>query len=182
MNMQRMLVFMMACATAFTASAEEMHNGRFKGPGNQQGIPAGWFNDSPASVSGTFEVMQEKNVGMVRLRRQSAMDNFFFRISQNVNNVEAGGTYDFSVWVKGQGAPQVMVYGFRPDGSYSSKMLTAPAVTDFWQQIRYRFEAEPNATHFKISLIAGNNQGDACFRDVSLQHLSGNKKARGGPR
>ena len=47
MNMQRMLVFMMACATAFTASAEEIHNGRFKGPGDQLGIPSGWFNDSP---------------------------------------------------------------------------------------------------------------------------------------
>ena len=173
MNMQRMLVFMMACATAFTASAEEINNGRFKGPGSPQGIPAGWFNDSPASVNGTFEVMQEKNVGMVRLRRQSPMDNYFFRISQNVNGVEAGGTYDFSVMVMGKGAPQVMVYGFRPDGSYSSKMLTPPAVTDFWQRVHYRFEAEPNATHFKISLIAGNNQGDACFRDVSLQHLSG---------
>ena len=52
MNMQRMLVFMMACATAFSASAEEIHNGRFKGPGDQLGIPSGWFNDTPASVGG----------------------------------------------------------------------------------------------------------------------------------
>ncbi|MBO7533635.1 MAG: hypothetical protein J6T46_06575, partial [Victivallales bacterium] len=119
MNMQRMLVFMVACATAFTASAEEINNGRFKGPGNPQGIPSGWFNDSPASVNGTFEVMQEKNVGMVRLRRQSPISNFYFRISQNVNGVEAGGTYDFSAMVMGKGAPQVMIYGFRPDGTYS---------------------------------------------------------------
>ncbi|MBO7092541.1 MAG: hypothetical protein J6W23_12215, partial [Victivallales bacterium] len=173
MNMQRMLVFMVACATAFTASAEEINNGRFKGPGNPQGIPSGWFNDSPASVNGTFEVMQEKNVGMVRLRRQSPISNFYFRISQNVNGVEAGGTYDFSAMVMGKGAPQVMIYGFRPDGTYSSKLLMPPAVTDFWQRVHYRFEAEPNATHFKISLIAGTDQGDACFRDVSLQHLSG---------
>ncbi|MBR6056913.1 MAG: family 20 glycosylhydrolase [Victivallales bacterium] len=173
MSMQRMIVLMMACATAFTASAESLINGHFRGNANQQGIPSGWFNDSPASVDGTYETMQEAGIGMVRLRRATPSNIYYFRISQNVSNVEAGGTYDFSVWVKGKGEPQIVVYGFRPDGSYSSKVLAPERQGDFWQRIHYRFEAEPNATSFKISLIAGKDGEDVYFRDVSLQHLSG---------
>ena len=173
MSMQRMIVLMMACATAFTASAESLINGHFRGNANQQGIPSGWFNDSPASVDGTYETMQEAGIGMVRLRRATPSNIYYFRISQNVSNVEAGGTYDFSAWVKGKGEPQIVVYGFRPDGSYSSKVLAPERLGDFWQRIHYRFEAEPTATSFKISLIAGRDGKDVYFRDVSLQHLSG---------
>ncbi len=170
--MQRFGMVLAAWLLAFAVSAEILENGDFMGAVQDNGVPIGWYADSIERHEGTYEVIQENGQGVVRICRKSLPDNYLFRISQIKYGLEPGKLYQFSVDVKGSGAPWAMFYTLNAEGTCSEKGLSPAQVReDEWQHLQYRFEAKPNETTAKISLIAGNNKGDACFRNASLLNL-----------
>jgi hexosaminidase len=165
------LILAFACAPTW-ALTNLIVNPGLETDANGDGIADGWSSQihTAEGAQGGFALdTTERRAGATSQRiDHTNAGSAWVRVSQEPIRAIPGGRYKLSLWVKVAAPACIYLYEYRRGGLPVLTAFNAPlTIGDAWQQFTRTFTAGPDASYFKLSVIA-QGQGSLWLDDVSL--------------
>ncbi len=143
-------------------------NPRFQEGAEQNGIPNGWYYDSPEYVKSRYGVEEEEGRPCFRIERLAPGDGLC-RISTNMDTIRPQANYLFSLDVKSLGnSAELYLYDYSTDGKYETKVFSVPRNKEEWQSLSFFWSSRENTARIKLSLVAGKAAGPVFYGNLRL--------------
>lgn len=170
-TMRRFFLFVLLLSLGASVSLVAQNlipNPRFEEGVGTNGVPRGWYYDSPGSVQCRYGVEKEDGVSFFRIARLTPGDGLC-RISAEVDAIRPETNYLLTVEGKNLGGGAlIFLYDFSADGKYETQSYAVPQGGEEWQTLSILWKSQANTARIKLSLVVAKAEGDALFRNLSL--------------
>ncbi|MGN0866052.1 MAG: glycoside hydrolase family 20 zincin-like fold domain-containing protein [Oligosphaeraceae bacterium] len=166
---RRSPLLVLLLALAFSLQAQNLiPNPQFKEGTDQNGVPRGWYHDTPEYVKYQYGVVEEEEGrSSFRIERLAPGDGLC-RISANVN-VRPGTDYLLTLDVKDPGnSAELYLYDYSTDGKYETRIFPVPRNQAQWQTLSFFWSSREDTARIKLSLVAGKATGAVSYGNLSL--------------
>jgi len=167
-----MAIIVLFCASAVAMEPNLLSNGGLDGDADKDGVADGWVAEVHRAEGGEGSFAldpQEKVQGVASQRIAHTSAKGWVRLSQEGIPAQPNTRYLFRCWVKANCRFLLIVYAFRPDGSYETFLIAEGNGTqgNQWQLFSGVVRTPPDASRFKVSLVT-DSQGEAWFDGAEL--------------
>jgi len=150
-------------------------NGDFQEDQDEDGVADGWTGEVHRGAEGRFLLDERVRRSGVHAQRIDHVNEDPAWVRTSLSGVQAvpGAAYRAEIWVQATGPWQVLLYQFRQNGEYLTHYVgTGGDTNGEWVEVAGTYEADANATSFKLSLVV-QGKGTAWFDSPLLFQVDG---------